>query len=53
MMGLMMMLEPRTEQKGTIIYKSIEVVDEMFFIMNGSVDVGFEISRNAKYCIRL
>jgi hypothetical protein len=53
MMGVMMMLEPRTEPRDTIIYRSIEVVDEMFFIMKGNIDIGFEISRNARYCIRL
>ena len=53
MMGVLRLLEPRQEEKETIIYLSIEDVDEMFFIMNGTVDIGFEVSRDTKYVLRL
>jgi hypothetical protein len=53
MMGVIRLLEPRTEEQGTIIYVTIQEVEEMFFIMKGSVDVGFEESRTSKYVLRL
>ena len=53
MMGVLRLLEPRTEEKGTIIYLTIQEVEEMFIIMNGTVDVGFEESRTTKYVLRL
>tara|TARA_B110000285_G_scaffold217775_1_gene266525 strand:- start:525 stop:830 length:306 start_codon:yes stop_codon:yes gene_type:complete len=53
MMKVITLLEPRTEDKGTIIYVTIQEVEEMFFIMKGTVDIGFEESRNTKYVLRL
>ena len=29
------------------------MVEEIFFIVKGTIDVGFEINRNARYVIRL
>ena len=46
-------LEPRHEFKGTVIYKTVEEVEEIFFIDKGTIDIGFEINREAKYCLRL
>ena len=47
------MLEPRQEEVGKVIFKSILEVDEMFFIMKGTIDVGYELDRAPKYCLRL
>ena len=53
MVNLLAQLEPRCEQPGTVLFKTIEEVDEIFFIEKGSVDIGFEINRDTKFIIRL
>ena len=53
MIHLLENLEPRTEPSGTILYKTIEEVEGIFFIEKGSVDIGFEINRDTKFIIRL
>jgi hypothetical protein len=53
MIELLRKLEPRTEPSGTILYKTIEEVEEMFFIEQGTVDIGFEINRETKFVMRL
>jgi hypothetical protein len=44
MINLVRKLEPRYEVTGTIIYKTVEEVEEIFFIDKGSIDIGFEIN---------
>ena len=53
MINLVRKLEPRYEEKGTIIYKTVEEVEEIFFIEKGSIDIGFEINRESKFVLRL
>ena len=53
MITLLCHLEPRTESPGTIIYRTIEEVDEVFFIEKGSIDIGFEMNRDTRFIIRL
>ena len=53
MVNLLGHLEPRCEQPGTVLFKTIEEVDEIFFIEKGSVDIGFEINRETRFIIRL
>jgi hypothetical protein len=53
MIKIVRCLEPRRIKPNTIIYRTVEEVDEIFFIDKGSVDIGFEISRETKYVIRL
>ena len=53
MIGVLRLLEPRSEDNGTMIYLTIQEVEEMFFIMNGTIDIGFEESRTTKYVLRL
>lgn len=53
MIKIVRVLEPRLLHRGTIIYQTVEEVEEIFFIEKGSVDIGFEISRESKYVIRL
>ena len=50
---IMLMLEPRKEDVGTILYDQNEEVTEMFFILKGAVDIGFYIDRKAFYSMRL
>ena len=53
MMDIVQKLEPRMEQPGVILYKTVDEVDEIFFISTWCVDIGFEISRVSKYVVRL
>ena len=53
MIDILNKLEPRTEPAGKILYMTIEEVQEIFFIVKGSIEVGFELSRTPKYVVRL
>jgi hypothetical protein len=53
MINLLRNLQPRMEPSGTILYRTVEEVEEIFFIEKGSVDIGFEINRDVKFIIRL
>jgi hypothetical protein len=47
------MLEPRHENSNTRLFRTIEEVQEIFFIVKGSIEIGFEINRIPKYVLRL
>jgi hypothetical protein len=53
MKEILLHLEPRYEPKDTIIFETNQEVNEMFFINSGSVDVGFQLNKMTKYCLRL
>ena len=53
MIKIVRTLEPRRLDAGKIIYKTIQEVDEIYFIEKGSVDIGFEVNREPNYVIRL
>ena len=53
MVNLLQMLIPRREQKGAVLFKTLEEVNEIFFIEQGSVNIGFEINRGHRFVIRL
>ena len=36
-----------------MIYRTIEEVEEVFFIEKGAIDIGFEVNRDVKYVLRL
>jgi CRP-like cAMP-binding protein len=46
-------LEPRFEPAGTEIFQTLMEVRSIYFIVKGSVDVGFEVNRKPKYVVRL
>lgn len=47
------MLIPRRELKGTVLFNTLEEVNEIFFIEQGCVNIGFEINRGHRFVIRL
>lgn len=53
MFQVLLNLEPRREESGTILFDQNEEVTEMFFILKGSVYVGFCIDRRVHYSMRL
>ena len=52
MVDLMMKMEPRYEQKGTIVFSELEEVTEVVFFINGSFDIGFEMNEKKCYALR-
>lgn len=52
-MKILNMLEPRFHASGDVIYQTVEDVEEMYFIMEGSVNIGFEFNRSIKNAVRL
>ena len=52
MIKMVSYLEPRYEPAGTIIFQELEEVNEILFIDRGVVDVGYEINKERKFCIR-
>jgi len=53
MLGLLQNFEPRLEEKGTIIYKELEEIQEVFFQEKGTIDIGYEINRKARFVLRM
>ena len=52
MIQMLQSLEPRYEKRGTILFEELEEISEILFINKGMVDVGYEINKQKKYCIR-
>jgi hypothetical protein len=53
MIDILMNLRPRRAIPGELLFKSLESVEEVLFIENGSVDVGYELNDRCKFVIRL
>ena len=45
-------LEPRIEMEGSIIFEELDEINEMIFVLNGTIDIGFDINRLRKYVLR-
>lgn len=52
MIALLRNLEPRFEPKWTILYQELEEISEIFFVSNGTMDIGYEINKQRKYVLR-
>lgn len=53
MIDILTHLRPRRAFAGELLFKSLESVEEVLFIAEGSVDVGYEINAKTKFVIRL
>ena len=53
MISLFMQMEPRQEEKGTVIFNELDEVNEMIFNERGSIDVGFQITKKNYMCVRI
>lgn len=53
MIGVLSHLEPRFDKRGVFIYKALQETEQLFFIMDGAIDIGFELNNKIKYCLRL
>ena len=45
-------LEPRIELEGSIIFKELDEINELIFILNGTIDIGFDINKIRRYVLR-
>ena len=51
--AILMMIEPRFLRHNEKLYDELETVEDMFFIMSGSVDVAFKINNKRVFVVRL
>lgn len=52
MISILQNLEPRIEEAGQILYEELDEIEEIIFITEGSVDVGYDLNRNRKFVLR-
>ena len=53
MMCMMQAMEPRQFQKGQIIYKDMEEVDDLIFVVKGEYAIGYQINGKEYLALRL
>ena len=52
MIQILQYLEPRIEVAGIILFDELDEVNEVIFIMQGTVDMGFELNKMRKIALR-
>jgi len=52
MMDVMQSLEPRKEDKNTIIFNELEDINEIIFFCKGAYDIGYQLNTQHKYVLR-
>jgi len=52
MLAMLQHLEPRFEKKGTILFRENDEVAELLFMIKGTIDIGFEVNKQSKFCLR-
>lgn len=52
MIEILMKLEPRKEEKDTIIFYELDDFCEILFFMRGAIDIGFELNRKRFFVLR-
>ena len=45
-------LEPRIEKAGSVLFEELDEINEVIFIMVGTIEIGFEINKTRKFVIR-
>lgn len=50
MISILFALEPRFYVKDQLLYDELEAVDELMFLHNGKVGIGFRINQEVKFC---
>ena len=51
-MDILMNLEPRSEAKDVYLAYELDEFNEVFFFINGTFQIGFELNRKIKYVAR-
>lgn len=52
MMQILRNLEPRLEKAGSILIEELDEVNEIFYVIKGQVDIGYELNKAKKFVIR-
>jgi hypothetical protein len=52
MIRIMTYLEPRIEKAGSVLFEELDEINEVIFIMMGTIEIGFEINKTRKFVIR-
>jgi hypothetical protein len=52
MIKIMTYLEPRIEKAGSVLFEELDEINEVIFIMMGTIEIGFEINKTRKFVIR-
>lgn len=52
MISILCNLEPRREKRGAILFEELEEIAEIFFVSQGTIDIGYEINRQRKFVLR-
>ena len=52
MMQILTQLEPRLEKAQSILIEELDEVNEIFYVIKGQVDIGYELNKSKKYVIR-
>ena len=52
MISLLQGLEPRFEEKGSLLFDELQEISEIVFIIRGKVDVGYELNKNKRFVVR-
>ena len=52
MMEFLQNLEPRLEKAGSILFEELEEINEIFFVSEGQIEIGFELNKQRKFVIR-
>ena len=52
MLEVLSALEPRFDEKGTILYDELDEFLEVLFVMKGQIIIGYECNKKRKFCIR-
>ena len=42
-------LEPRIEKAGSVLFEELDEINEVIFIMMGTIEIGFEINKTRKF----
>ena len=53
MLAILSSLEPRQEERGTILLDELDEFQEVLFVMKGQIFIGYECNKIKKYCIKL
>ena len=52
MMSIVRNLEPRIEKKDSTIFEELDDINEVVFIEEGQVEIGYELNKKKKYVLR-
>jgi len=52
MIDILQSLEPVQYSKNKVLFKELDEINEITFVVKGTIGVGFEINKNIKFALR-